>query len=130
VIDDALRAFLRDYVPSFWAMELMMLMSSDPARDWTAEQLTAELRASLALVNDLLAQFESKGLIAQTSARGNHPLYRWRPESAELDATARGAIQAYQTTPRQVLRMILDTPSDRIRTFADAFRFKKDDKPS
>jgi hypothetical protein len=99
----------------------MLFLRARADRSWSAEELTLELRASVPLVSELLQQFERSGLIIPAE----NDRWMWRPANAELSACADAVASAHARTPFQVINAILDTPNDRLRTFADAFKLRK-----
>ena len=60
--------FIRTYIPSVWALELLLLLRADPARRWSPAELLKELRASTSLVDENLANFERQGLALKDDA--------------------------------------------------------------
>jgi hypothetical protein len=52
--------------------------------------------------------------------------YRLEPASPDMDDMARALADLYKRKPRAVMRAIFSAPKDRIQTFADAFRMRKD----
>jgi len=52
--------------------------------------------------------------------------WRFLPVSDQQAALARELIDLYKSKPRSVARAIFAAPADRIQTFADAFRLRKD----
>lgn len=123
MITDQLRRFLQTTLGSVWALELMLALQRHE-RGWSAAALTAELRASLPLVTDLLERFQQAGLVAQQDGQ-----WSWRPARPELADLARAAAEAYEQTPQQVIKLIFSAPNDRVRLFADAFKLRKDEDP-
>ena len=65
-VDQDLLGFIREHIGSVWALELLLLMRRHPDRDWAAETLVAELRASTSLVRDNVARLQRAGLIIST----------------------------------------------------------------
>lgn len=112
--------FIRAYVPSIWALELLLLLQRDPARSWTPSALVKELRASAGLVDDNLSRFERHGLILH-SDQG----WQFQPANAKLAELAAGLSALYRERPMHVMNMI--ARSDALRSLADAFRIKKDE---
>lgn len=124
LIDEKLLRFVHSTLRSVWALELLLLMRSHADRRWSAEALTRELRASLALVAELLAHFHRCGLVAKIE----NEVWIWRPGNAELAYFAQATADAYAQTPFQVIKAILDAPNDRMRSFADAFKLRKEEE--
>jgi hypothetical protein len=114
--------FLRNSVRSVWDLELLLFLRREKARSWTADELIHELRASLPIVTDALSMLQKTGFVNET-AKGE---YRFWPASPELDRTANELADAYANFPAAVTEAIWSAPNAKIRTFADAFKIKKD----
>lgn len=122
MLDQAVADFLRDVVRSVWALELMLQMQREPERQWSAPELTAEMRASLPLVSSILDQYLKAGLVA----RAEDDRWQWSPRTDRLAGLAAEVAQAQATTPLAVIKAISAEPKGPLRAFADAFRFKGD----
>lgn len=122
MLEQPVADFLRDVVRSVWALELMLLMTREPGRAWSAPELTAEMRASLPLVSAILDQYSRAGLVAREDGDG----WRWAPRTERLAALAAAVARAQATTPLAVIKAISAEPKGPLRAFADAFRFKGD----
>lgn len=122
-VDRDLLTFIRQHLPSVWALELLLLLRQDAERLWSADALVAELRASQALVTRVLADFERMGLVvAESDGR-----YRYAPAAAVLRELCDRLEAAYRERPVAVINMI-SAPADRIQALADAFRLKGEGK--
>ncbi len=119
MINSDLQAFIRASIPSVWALELLLVLRREPVRAWTAEALVQEMRASLPLVQQVLATFESAGLI-QVDEAG----YAYAPAAPALKSLADQLAAAYRERPVAVVKAILAAPNDKLQSFANAFRFK------
>lgn len=120
VSESDVEEFIRAYIPSIWALELLLLLQRDPARSWTASALVKELRASTGLVDDNLSRFERHGLILQ-----NEQGWRFQPANPKLAELITGLSQLYRQRPLHIMGII--TRSDALRSLADAFRIRKDE---
>jgi hypothetical protein len=89
---------------------------------WTAAQLVQELRASDAIVNDGLAALQAGGLVTPESGGA----FRYAPASSHLDRLVGQLAQLYRERPMTVTKAIFASPNDKLQTFADAFKLKKD----
>jgi hypothetical protein len=83
--------------------------------------LVRELRGSPALVAESLAALNAAGLVAATADGA----YVYLPQTAELDEVAGGLAALYASKPLAVFHAIFATPEDKLRSFSDAFLFKK-----
>jgi hypothetical protein len=121
-IPEDLLDFLQTTIGSIWALELMLTIRRQPLATWTPAALTAEMRANLQLVSDILRRFERAGIVV--AAEPGH--WIWRAATPELDRLADAAAAAYARTPLRVTRAIADSSNRRIKQFADAFRLRPD----
>lgn len=113
--------FIREHIGSVWALELLLLMRRDPGREWAADDLVAELRASTALVADNLGRLQRAGLVIATDSGR----FRFAPAAPALEALCAELESAYRQRPVQVINAIA-APPDKLQALADAFRFKRD----
>jgi hypothetical protein len=122
VIETELLDFIQSSFKSIWSLEVLIFLKQHPERWWAADELVRELRGSDHVVAQSLAMLEAAGLIA-TDNDGNA---RYSPAASDLNRLADASERAYRERPSEVRRTILTAPNDKLQTFADAFRFKKD----
>jgi DNA-binding IclR family transcriptional regulator len=124
VISDDLLSFIRASIRSTWALELLLLMRKQAPRAASVEELVLALRATPTLVSVCLDQLQTAGLVV----REEDGAWRYAPAAPALDQLAAELEAAYAERPVSIVNAIMNTPSDRLKSFADAFRFpKKDD---
>jgi hypothetical protein len=124
VISDDLLSFIRASIRSTWALELLLLMRKQGPRASAPGELVLALRATPSLVSACLDQLHTAGLVV----REETGLWRYAPAAPALDRLAAELEAAYAEKPVTIINAIIATPSDRLKSFADAFRFpKKDD---
>jgi hypothetical protein len=120
VTDDDALSFARTAIGSIWALELLLLLQRTPDAPWQEADLVAPLRATLRVVVESVATLRAIGLVAPDEAGR----YHYQPASATLaDLVARLA-DLHRRKPVAVINAILSSRNDKIRTFADAFRFR------
>jgi hypothetical protein len=124
VLDDELLGFIRASFRSTWALELLLLMRKGQTRVYAADDLVLALRGTRALIGGCLQQLERAGLVAHDQS-GN---WRYAPKARALDQLTDRLAQAYTERPIAVITAIVEQPSDRLRTFSEAFRFPKKDE--
>jgi biotin operon repressor len=115
-------SFAGTSIRSVWTLEMLLLMSRSATRAWSAEALARELRASESIVSNGLSELQAAGLVIHEQGA----TFRYGPASAALDDLVRSLAQLYRERPFAVTRAIFASPSEKLRSFADAFRFKKD----
>lgn len=124
MISDDLLSFIRASIRSTWALELLLLMRKQAPQASAPEELVRALRSTGTLINTCLEQLQQTGLVI----REDSGAWRYAPAAPALDQLTAELEAAYAERPVAVINAIMTTPSDRLRSFADAFRFpKKDD---
>lgn len=112
--------FIRAYIPSVWALELLLLLRADPARRWSPGELLKELRASTKLVDENLTHFYARGLALQDEAG-----WHFAPASAHLESLAAELATLYRERPMHTIGLI--ARPDPLKSLANAFRIKRDE---
>lgn len=123
MLDNDLLTFIRGSIRSVWALELLLFLRKQAPRAVGAEELVRELRATAGLVSTCVKQLEASGLVA--CEKGG---CRYAPASPALEALSTALEQLYRERPVAVIDAIMSSPSDRLKNFADAFRFKEKDE--
>ena len=69
-LPDDVTAFIRDHIDSLEQLEVLLLRRAPSGREWTAPELSAELRTTPASVTRRLESLERCGLAVQNGADG------------------------------------------------------------
>lgn len=117
-----LRRFILTSVPTVPYLEAVLLLRSDPAKEWDAGQLARRLYVAERRGAELLAQLRDGGIVEQV---GDSPAVRYAP-APELRALLDDLAQAYAADLVAVSSLIHSRIDRRAQQFADAFRFRKD----
>jgi hypothetical protein len=121
VIPDRILIFLRQWFRSAWDLELLLLLRRNREAPHTMESLIKDLRGSRVIVTDSLLMLKAVGLVEEPSGS-----YRYLPATPELEALAEELEKTYAMFPIGLTEAIRSLPNDKIRTFAEAFRLRKD----
>jgi hypothetical protein len=84
--------------------------------------LTEELRSSRFVIADVVATFRSAGLVSDDG----EGTFRYGPANSDIDRLVGLVEIEYAQRPTAVVKAILSAPNDKIQTFADAFKIRKD----
>lgn len=122
MLSDEVLRFLRTWIASVWALELLLLLRRRRERAWKIEDLIRELRGSIGIVTTALGELQNADLVT-AEPDGS---FRYRPSTPELDDTVAAVAKAYADYPYAVSQAIFTAPSHKIQLFADAFRIKKE----
>jgi hypothetical protein len=113
--------FVRNSIGSVWALEVLLMVGGRPERAWQTDELVRELRSSPAAITGAARQLERAGLVAPVGERG----CRYQPASPELDHIGELVRKIYAAKPATVIEAIFEQPYDKVRSFADAFKFRE-----
>jgi hypothetical protein len=105
-----------------WNIEILLALFGTPTRAWTAADLVRELRASDFIVTQGTQGLQEAGLVV-AEADG---AFRYAPASTDLDRKVQELERIYRERPSVVTKTLFAPPEDKLQTFADAFRLKKD----
>jgi hypothetical protein len=117
--------FISEHITSMEQLEVLLLLSSHPERDWTGEAVFSQIQSSPASVTQRLQEFRDKGFFIQPS---DH-VFRYSPKTQSLANTVRALASAYKEKRVKVIELIYRKPVDAVQSFADAFKLRKD-KPN
>jgi hypothetical protein len=117
------RDFVRECIDSVARLEVLLLTRSEPHRAWTAEELGARLYTSVDSIAGHVAVLKARGVLVD-----NEPpdiAYRYQPSSPAIDKTIGELADLYRERRVSVVTLIYSEPNANVRTFSDAFRFRK-----
>lgn len=119
---DAFCRFVQVHLPSVDAAELLLVAFHDPEVAWKAREAIERLPAGANMTEGdaakLLQGFQAAGLLDSS--------LRYRPASAELGGFVQTLAKAYEERPVTLIRLVYALRDRKIRSFADAFKLRKD----
>ena len=118
--DQDLLTFIGSSFRSVWALELVLVLKSEP-KVWTRSELVTTMRASELVVSKALDSLVAAGL-ASLEGEGA----RYMPVSDQVAECVEQAERLYSSRPNAVRRAIIAASTDGVTAFADAFRLRKD----
>jgi hypothetical protein len=124
-LPEAVRRLIAEHIDSVEQLEILLLLHQHPERSWTAESVARELRVSPLSAGDRLKDMARAAILSKV--KGTEGEYRYAPENPQLGGAVSGLATAYSERRVTVINLIFSKPVDKIRTFADAFRLRKDD---
>jgi hypothetical protein len=116
------RQFVAEHIESVAQLEVLLLLRAASDKTWTAQEVARALvtqpeSAAASWLEDL-----AKRGLAREDAGG----YRY-DAPGDLEATIDGLAESYAKYRVTVVALIFAKPSDRITSFADAFRIRRED---
>jgi hypothetical protein len=121
-IPDAVRLLLARHLPTVDHVAVLVILYAMPQRVHEAKELAAEARLSESVATAVLADLTGGHLVKRD---GSGFLY-------DPDARNRAAVEQlaelYNSRPVSLMRAIYDRPASTARSFADAFRIRKEEE--
>lgn len=122
-LPEGVRRFIAEHIESVEQLEILLLLFRHPERTWSADEASRELRISELSAGERLVDLARDTRVVRAENGGRD--YRYAPEDAERDEAVRGLVSAYAERRVTVINLIFSKPTDKISTFANAFRFWK-----
>jgi predicted DNA-binding transcriptional regulator len=117
--ENDLISFVQAAVGSVCALELLIYLRRERDKSFRADELVREMRSSELAVGQALDGLMQSGLVVEIPQVG----YRYQQSSAQLDLICQRLETEYARKPVTIIRTILAAPNEKLRIFADAFRF-------
>ena len=122
VIPPRVQRFIATHIDSIEKLEVLLLLRAQAEREWTAREVSQELRIAETSASMRLADLASRRLVEQLG----EGKYRFMPASAEDAQDMADLAATYSTRRVSVISFIFSKPLEKVRGFADAFRLKRD----
>jgi hypothetical protein len=123
-IPDIVRRFIAQHVDSAELLETLLLVHSAPERSWSPEEVARSIYTVPAGATRRLEQLVDMGLASSTGTA--NPAYRYAPSNPSLAEQVEALAAAYRAQRVAVINLIFNKPPDPLRSFADAFKLRKD----
>lgn len=123
-ISDDVKTFIAEYIDSAEQLETLLLLHSHTDREWDADAVARAIYTvpqSAARRLEALTEF---GLLRASG--GPTPTYRYAPADDALDARVKALATVYRERRVAVINHIYSAPPSPVRSFADAFKLRKD----
>jgi hypothetical protein len=117
--------FIDQNIESIAQLEALLLLQQDPQRAWDAEEIAKALYITPEMASSLLADMGKRGfaqVVPPSRAR-----YAYRTSSSETDQLVNQLAAVYHDRRVAVTSLIYSRPLNKVQTFADAFRLRKED---
>jgi predicted transcriptional regulator len=119
-VPGSVKDFIARHIESVEQLDVLLLLRATPTKDWTADEVQRALVTQPESAASWLKDLEGRGL-----AKRDGRSYRFAPPTPEIERTIDALAEAYAKYRVTVIGLIFSKPSERITTFADAFRIKR-----
>lgn len=122
-LPDEVSRFIISFIDSVEQLNVLLLLYRDPSREWSAAEITSELRSTEGSIGRRLEDLYSRQVLDVPKAFRHTYTVRedLRGAVAQLEV-------AYRERPLRIIELIYSQPPMALRVFADAFRIRKDEK--
>jgi hypothetical protein len=124
-LPESVKKLIETHIKSVEELEVLLLLSGEPDKSWSSSEVFRTIQSNLNSIGLKLAKLAAQGLL--TSTPGSEIRYSYSSTSPELDAAVKLLREAYKVRPTRVIELIFANPNSQIRSFADAFKFRKTD---
>ena len=118
---DPVLAFVDRHIESLEHLEILLLLAGQE-RNWTAAEIFQRIQSSQASVVQRLESLVTAGHLSRDADRK----FRFSPKYEAARKIVNDLAEAYRTRRVRIIEAIYTRKSDAVRSFADAFKFKKD----
>jgi hypothetical protein len=126
MIDDfpqELKQFIAQHVESLAQLEALLILRQDAQKAWKSGELCQRLYISPDMGEGIIVDLIRRGFAAR-SAGGE---VQYHPPSAEADRLLVDLAAIYEERRVAVITEIYSKPVNKVQTFADAFRLRKEE---
>lgn len=120
-ISEELRSFINKHIHSLEQLEILLLLRDHSEKAWDVQSICRQLALQPESVALRLADLHGRGFISREP--GEALSYRFGAPSAIIDDLA----AAYRAQRVSITTLIFSKPLDNVRSFAAAFKFRKED---
>jgi hypothetical protein len=118
-----IKGFIADNIDTVAQLELLLLLRSESGKMWTAEDAGKALYSSADVTALQMADLQQKRLLAPGAGPNT---FIYRPEPVEVARLVDRLADLYRERRVAVITAVYTKPIDKIKSFADAFRLRKD----
>jgi hypothetical protein len=123
-IPEEVRRLVAERISTAEMLEIVLLLAGSPERAWTADEISRQVFTVPAAAIASLEGLVERGLAASDSA--SNPAYRYTPATEELRRQVAALAEAYRASRVAVIQLVFARPADPLRSFANAFRMRRD----
>ncbi|MEX2176696.1 MAG: hypothetical protein WD872_20180 [Pirellulaceae bacterium] len=117
-----LRSFVSEHIHSIAQLELLLLLAGEPAKTVSAEDAARVFYLPPDAARGFFESMRATGLLSLEPDGG----YRFAPRHAEWVPLVNSLAGFYRERRLSITHLIYSGPTDKVQSFADAFRLKKD----
>lgn len=122
-LSEEIRSFIKQYITSLEQLEILLLLSKEPERSWTVQQVFNITQSNLTSIAERLKNLALAGFLVMEDK--SVAIFRFQPNSAEIAGHVAALQRAYAASKYKVVEAIFSAPQSQARQFADSFKIRK-----
>jgi hypothetical protein len=114
--------FIHSYIDSVELLWVLLLLHSDPEREWTIQDITVNLKSIDTSIAKRLEDLYGRQVLMKMD--GGNEKHRFKPCTPKLDEVIRSLAEQNQLKPYRVMEAIYSRPDPALAAFAEAFKLR------
>lgn len=124
IFSEDLEKFIAAEINSLEQLEILLLLSGNPHKWWTANGVYDVIKSSVQSVQDRLDEMVHRGMLRKET--DSEVRYQFGPTNEDVWRITSELRDAYKERSVKVVQAIYSKPPDAVQEFARAFRLRRD----
>lgn len=120
------RRLIASHLASMDHVEVLLLLHRSAPAAVTQVDAARETRRPVELLTTVMADLVNSGLASRAPGPGGDDSFSYAPQSESLRHDVDELVAVYNERPVTLIRAVYDRPPESVKSFADAFRLRKD----
>lgn len=120
------RRLIASHLASMDHVEVLVLLHRSAPAAVTQVDAARETRRPVELLTTVMADLVNGGLASRAPGPGGDDIFAFAPQSESLRRDVEQLVAVYNERPVTLIRAVYDRPPEPVKSFADAFRLRKD----
>lgn len=123
-LKDEIKQFIGRYIRSISHLEAMLFLYKRKGHEFSYDAIASELRTNPEYAKQQLEELANSGLLRRCPKTAD--CYLYEGGSPDLDEVLQQIDSDYSRHRLAIIDLLYNQPLDKIKSFADAFKIKKD----
>lgn len=120
------RRLIASQLASMDHVEVLLLLHRTAPAAVTQVDAARETRRPVELLTTVMTDLVNGGLASRAPGPGGDDTFAYAPQSESLHRDVEQLVAVYNERPVTLIRAVYDRPPEPVKSFADAFRLRKD----
>ncbi len=120
-LDEEIKDFLVESIESVGQLELLLYTYQNKHKQWSSETISIELGTQTPVSPKQMEALYSKGMLKKTDG-----FFSYCPRNEFINSKVDKLFLIYHESPVEIVTFLFTQRDEKLKGFADAFKFKKD----